>query len=108
MNKIKNDYKTSNLAEEDLIDIFLKSIEGWGISKARQYSQAIEDTFNRLARHPDLGKSRDELFPGALSFPVGSHIIFYRKAAGIIEIARILHRRMDYRKHLDDEVELSN
>lgn len=59
-------------------------------------------TCAQLSENPDMGKSRDELFPGALSFPVGSHIIFYRKTDNQIEIARVLHQRMDYEQHFTE------
>ena len=49
-----------------------------------------------------MGKSRDELFPGALSFPVGSHLIFYRQTGNQIEIARVPHNRMDYEQHFPE------
>ena len=103
VNKIKSNYKTSRLAEEDLLNIFLKGIENFGIKKAQQYSLEIDKTFNLLAEYPDMGKLRDELFSGALSFSVGSHIVFYRKNTKTkqIEISRILHRRMDYEKYFD-------
>ena len=35
VNKIKNNYKNSRLAEEDLLNIFLKGIENFGIKKAQ-------------------------------------------------------------------------
>ena len=104
MNKIENRYKTSRLSEEDLLEIFLKGIEDFGIKKAQKYSQAIDKVFRELAEYPDIGKSRDELFPGALSFPVGSHIIFYRKISKQIEIARVLHKRMDYEQYFKYEL----
>ena len=84
--------------------MFQNSMEGWGISKARQqYAQNLEDTCNRLTKYPDLGKSRDKIFPGAFSFPVGSHVIFYRKSGDHIEIARVLHKRMDFEHYFDSE-----
>jgi len=101
VNKIKNNYKTSKLAEEDLLDIFLKGIEDFGVKKAQQYSLEMDKAFNLLADYPNMGKSRDELFPGALSFSVGSHIVFYRKNIKQIEISRILHKRMDYEQYFD-------
>jgi len=99
VSKIKSNYKTSKLAEEDLLAIFLHGIENYGVKKAQQYSAEIDRTFNLLADYPGMGKTREELFPGALSFSVGSHIIFYRKITEQIEIARILHRRMDYEQY---------
>ena len=59
-------------------------------------------TFTQLSENPDMGKSRDELFPGALSFPVGSHLIFYRQTGNQIEIARVPHNRMDYEQHFPE------
>ena len=73
--KIKSNYKISELAEEDMLAIFLTGMENFGIKRAKQYYLAIEDIFNQLENFPDMGKSRDELFPGALSFSAGSHII---------------------------------
>ena len=102
MSKIKNNYTISEYAEEDLLNIFLKSIKNWGSSKALEYSQMIDETFTQLSENPDMGKSRDELFPGALSFPAGSYIIFYRKTYNQIEIARVLHQRMDFEQHFTE------
>jgi toxin ParE1/3/4 len=96
---IKSNYIISTLAEEDLLNIFLISIEGWGIDKAHKYSKTLEEAFIMLSKHPDLGKERKDLFSGALSFPVGSHIIFYRKKDSQIEISRILHQRMDFQRN---------
>ena len=101
--KIKSNYRTSELAEEDLLAIFLFGIENFGTKRAKQYSLAIEDVFEQLAGFPGMGKSRDELFPGALSFSVGSHIVFYRKTIDQIEIARVLHKRMDYSRFFNNE-----
>ena len=59
-------------------------------------------TCAQLSENPDMGKLRDELFPGALSFPVGCHLIFYRQTGNQIEIARFLHNRMDYAQHFTE------
>jgi len=99
VSKIKSNYKTSKLAEEDLLAIFLYGIDNYGVKKAQQYSAEIDRAFNLLTDYPDMGKTREELSPGALSFSVGSHVIFYRKITEQIEIARILHRRMDYEQY---------
>ena len=100
MKKIKK-YKLSKLAEEDLLGIFQNGIDYFGITKAQQYSQTIEETFRRLVNFPNVGKPRDELFLGALSFPVGSHIVFYRNTPDEIEVARVLHKRMDYGQYFN-------
>lgn len=49
-----------------------------------------------LAANSSLGKLREELFTEAKSFPAGKHIIFYKPCDDGIEIARVLHQRMDH------------
>ena len=55
-----------------------------------------------LAKSPDIGTNRSDLFDNAMSFLVGSHIIFYIKNSQLnanIEIARVLHQSMDFEKY---------
>jgi len=44
---------------------------------------------------------RNEIIDGLRSFGVGRHTIFYRLGKTEIEVARILHKRMDVTKHFD-------
>ena len=96
-------YQLSLLAKNDLIDIFQTSIDRWGANKAEQYANEIEAMLVKLSSSPNIGKCRDELFPGALSFPVGSHVVFYQKGEQInnIKVARILHQNMDFYRHFN-------
>ena len=59
----------------------------------------MESALTKLAQYPDFGRQRDELYTGARSFPIEKHIVFYRIVNDGIEIARILHQRMDSSKH---------
>ena len=43
--------------------------------------------------------ARDDVRPGYRAFHEGRHLIFYREAGDQIEIIRILHDRMDFRRH---------
>jgi toxin ParE1/3/4 len=52
-----------------------------------------------LAADPRLGRTCDEVRPGYRKYPVGSHVVFYRIARGGIDVARILHQRMDFERH---------
>ena len=45
---------------------------------------------------------RDEIIEGLRSLGVGRHIIFYRLCKTEIEVARILHKRMDVTRHFGD------
>lgn len=97
-------YRLSRLAEADLREISATTITNWGVAKARAYLKSLDKTMLALAQNPDLGRERSEVYAGARSFPSGKHVIFYRTAAqGVIEIARVLHQRMDVLSLLSDE-----
>ena len=53
----------------------------------------------KLAQYPDFGRERSEIYHGARSFPVEKHIVFYQVSEEGIDVARILHQRMDLSKH---------
>jgi toxin ParE1/3/4 len=76
----------------------------WGSIQARAYLEGLDKTMRALADNPDLGRERTDIYDGARSFPCGKHVIFYRVfAEGVIEIARVLHQRMDVFGQFNDE-----
>ncbi len=102
-------YRLSPLAEADLRGIAATAISRWGTTQARAYLADLDKTLRLLALQPELGRQRDEIAPGARSFPCGKHILFYRFAPsdGIrpdgIEVARVLHQHMDVLHQSNDE-----
>ncbi|MEA2524608.1 MAG: toxin ParE1/3/4 [Thermomicrobiales bacterium] len=48
-----------------------------------------------LLDYPELGKPRDDLFPGCRNLLVERHIIFYRVTDDEIVVSRLLHVRQD-------------
>ncbi len=92
-------YRLSSLAEEDLFKIISTTIESWGSTQAREYAQTIDAALLKLAQYPDFGRERSEIYRGARSFPIEKHIVFYQVSDNGIDVARILHQRMDLSKH---------
>ena len=92
-------YRLSPLAEEDLLKIISSTIEAWGSEQAKIYSQSIDAALTKLAQYPEFGRQRDELYKNARSFPIEKHIVFYQLSDTGIDVARILHQRMDSSKH---------
>ena len=92
-------YKLSPLAEDDLFKIISTTIETWGSLQAKMYAQTIESALSKLAQYPDFGRERDDVYHGARSFPVEKHIVFYQASDEGIDVAPILHQRMDPSKH---------
>jgi toxin ParE1/3/4 len=54
-----------------------------------------------LDRHPSPGRDRSaDLHPGVLSFPVESHVIYYREVLVGIEVLAVLHQTQEPHIHL--------
>lgn len=92
-------YRLSPLAEKDLFKIITTTIESWGSTQAKVYAQTIDAALMKLAQYPDFGRERSDIYYGAKSFPVEKHIVFYQICEDGIDVARILHQRMDPSKH---------
>ena len=74
-------------------------MSSWGNEQAKLYAQNIDAALIKFAQYPDFGRERNEVYNGAKSFPVEKHIVFYQVSDNGIDVARILHQRMDPSKH---------
>jgi toxin ParE1/3/4 len=96
-------YSLSNKALEDLSKIWEHTYEAWSELQAEKYYYMLLDTCQDLADGNFSGKSYSEISSEILGFKVGRHVIFYRKAKGSgIEVARILHERMDLKNRIQE------
>ncbi|MCW5698451.1 MAG: type II toxin-antitoxin system RelE/ParE family toxin [Rhodospirillales bacterium] len=94
-------FELSRQAVSDLNAIADYTVERWGKAQARVYVEAMQGRLTELAHQPSLGRKRDELSDGLLSFPFESHVIFYQRAPFGIMVVRILHKRQDAPLHFD-------
>lgn len=85
--------RLSRLAESDLSDIWRFSAETWGPTQADRYLSDLFDRFAHVSDHPEMGRARFNLMPGAFSFPAGRHVIFYEVVEGRVVILRVVHER---------------
>lgn len=115
-------FRLAQPAQSDLVNSLLTSEERWGAEGRLRYTKLLAAGMRTVAANPEgpLTQSRNELSPGIRSFhlrhsrvdaqepkvkkPV--HILYYRVVqAGIVEIVRILHERMEPRRHLSAAAE---
>lgn len=91
------------LARSDLAEIW-DYIADDNERRADSFVDLIDQKFQELSRHPNMGRTRDELEEGIRSFPVGKYVIFYRIMPEGIEIIRVLHGSRDLNAifHPDD------
>ena len=61
---------------------------------------ALRDTMKGLVRSTVLTRERDDLRPGILMATSGRHSIFFEADDARVLVVRVLHDRMDYRRHL--------
>ncbi|MBD3902991.1 type II toxin-antitoxin system RelE/ParE family toxin [Chryseobacterium sp. Ch-15] len=91
----KKFYILSEIADEDLVNIFDYTMDEFGFDQAEKYLFEIDDIFQNLIINPQLGKTRNEIKQGLYSFPKDNHVIFYRISEDHIRIVRILHGSRD-------------
>lgn len=115
-------YRISNAARADILDILRLSQTQFGDQARRRYQTLILASLQAIAGAPYRVGShdRDELAPGLRSYhliysrqqakhPHGTvksprHIVFYRVANDdIIEVIRLLHDAMEVQLHLPND-----
>ena len=87
-------------AEKDLERIYDYSLQEFGDDRADQYIMDLDVAFQKLADDPSLGKNYDFVRSKLQVYPVVSHVIFFKLSTKGITIVRILHKSMDYGRHL--------
>ena len=96
-------YILTNKAVEDLSKIWDYTFEVWSEAQADRYYFMLLDSCQELADEKVVGKNYPDIMPAVAGFKVGLHIIFYRKLKGNkIEIARVLHSRMDLKNRMEE------
>ena len=96
-------------AEVDFANILKWTTENFGARQSRVYRDTLLRAIGELADGPDVvgSRARDEIMSGLRTLHLarrgrrGSHFLMYRTAPNsTIEIVRILHDRMDLRRHV--------
>ena len=115
-------FRLSLLARADFAQILAISSERWGVEGRRRYAAILVAAMRKVAAEPEGPTTRD---PGALMHGIRSfhlqnarardpdakvrrpvHVLYYRvPRAGLVEVVRVLHERMEPRRHLDAEPE---
>src|SRR5215216_7858095 len=83
-------------AKADLAEILLYTQQRWGKQQRAAYKASIDGALREMAEFPGLGRTRDEISSGLRSFPIGSHVIYYRATDEQLIVARIVHSSRDF------------
>ena len=88
-------------AKADLSDIWDYTYSEWGVEQAEKYVRelwaAMQEQTRDLTKSVDIGDVRK----GYKKVRSGSHAIFFKVTRdGVIDVVRILHKKMDFDRHL--------
>lgn len=92
-------YRLSPLAESDLEQIWLYTLNEWSLDQANRYYDQIMDTIEELASGQKQGRTVD-IRDGYLKYAVGRHFVFFRRSEGMTNVIRVLHQSMEVGLHL--------
>ncbi|MDR4465983.1 MAG: type II toxin-antitoxin system RelE/ParE family toxin [Nitrospira sp.] len=90
----------SELAALDLADILQYTLEQWGERQMNRYAAKLNRGLRQLAVNPQLGKPREDWFPGCRCFPAEHHLVLYEIGEHEVRVARLFHERVDIPHHL--------
>ena len=93
-------YALSPAARADVEGIWDYTVRHWGEAQAERYTRDIRDACEALGDGTLSGRSAEDIRAGYRKAAVGSHVMFYRVRADVVEIVRILHRNMDVGRHI--------
>ena len=94
------EYRLTERARVDLINIYDFSEERFGTYQADAYYAGLIRSFGLLADFPLIGQTADDLFAGLRRFRFQSHLIFYTVKPNHVEVRAILHASQDIRSQL--------
>ncbi len=90
----------TEIARADLDSIRRYSARIWGQQQTATYMSAVRDTLKGLVQGTVVARARHDLRPGIQMATSGRHCIFFEADDSRVLVVRVLHDRMDYRRHL--------
>jgi len=93
-------YVLSRLAQEDIGALLESSLAYFGEQQTQKYVSGLEYHLDLLTSRPELGVDVSEVREGYRKFPYASHVIYYTVRDKGIYVVRLLHSRMDEKRHI--------
>ncbi|MCL6707089.1 type II toxin-antitoxin system RelE/ParE family toxin [Pseudomonas sp. R2.Fl] len=64
-------YRTTRLADEEIIKLYARGVEDFGVTQAERYVDGLFAAFELLADNPHMARERGELNPPTRLHPYG-------------------------------------
>lgn len=95
-------YRLSRAADHDIESIANYTLEKWGINQVKSYIGGLVACCHDIARSDHIGRDASEFAENLFRFTYQSHIIFFIRQSNGILIVRVLHKSMDFKRHLGE------
>ena len=86
-------YRLSELAAEDLEQIYLWGLEAFGPQQASSYAERLALRLDEIAQAPERWPQADWLLEGCRRSVVGRHTIYYELDTQGVLVLRVLSRQ---------------
>ncbi len=96
-------YRLTSSAQEDLIGIWLYTLETWGEQQADRYQDELHGCFERLASGMGYAKPLPGM-DGVKSHHCRHHYVFFLERPEEIIILAVFHERMDLMRRLRERL----
>ena len=87
-------------ARADLKAIWTYTADRWNVEQADRYIGLLDGAMRIVAADPRRWRPCDHVRPGYFKFSAGSHFLFFKRHPRGIVVGRVLHRSMDFERHL--------
>ena len=82
----------------DLRSIRAYTLERWGKAQEQRYLDGLWTKFEAIKVAPGRYRLRPDLFVGCRIAVKGRHVILFRAGEDVLEIVRVLHGAMDFKR----------
>lgn len=93
-------FQLSNLAKQDLEEIWIYTAKKWSIKQANIYYESLINECQFISENQKIGKSIKHIKPLHRIRQIQSHIVVYKIDKNQIWIDRFLHKRLDIETRL--------
>jgi toxin ParE1/3/4 len=93
----------SEAALADIRSIREFTLEHWGPTQEEIYLNSMWAVFSEIQQKPTSFRFRNDLFPLCQIATCGSHLILFRIHNEAVQVARVLHRSMDFQRHIPEK-----
>jgi toxin ParE1/3/4 len=87
------EYRVSDQADEDLLDIYLYGVARFGRPQAVECQFSFERCFELIADNPRMGRLTDTFRAGLRRHEHSSHVVIYKEQPDHVLIVAVVHGR---------------